>query len=167
MREGIVGNGIDTFGAGAGDVGITIVNVIVPRTAEILHFVGAGIIGVVLDRAAAHEIENVAVGIVVDRITNADTPSGIEVVFGNRKLAEVIVSVLHRIIGRLACPIVSEAGGFNAAIKVTGAAPAGNVGDVFRKAVAINSQQPAGRIIKMIARFCAVREGFGIMLAIT
>jgi hypothetical protein len=55
-------------------------------------------------------------------------------------LAEIIVGVLHRIIRRLAGPVVNEACGFNAAIVITRAASTSRVRYIFCEAVAIDSQ---------------------------
>lgn len=157
LREGVVGNGIDTFGTRTRNIGITVVKVIIARAVGVLHFVGARVISVSLGRTAAPQVKNVAIGVVGDGIANTDVPSAVYSVLGNGKLAEVVVGVLHRIIRRFACPVVHEAGGFNAAIVVTGSTtPTGCVSDVFGKTVAIDSQKPTGRVIKVKARFSAV-----------
>jgi hypothetical protein len=81
-------------------------------------------------------------------------------------LPNIVVGILHGVIRWLARPVVSKAGGFNAAIVVASrAAPACCMSDVFGKTIAVNSQQPAGRVVEMTARLCTISEDFTMQLA--
>ncbi len=78
------------------------------------------------------------------------------------------LAVCVNVIRQLTRPVVGEACGFNAAIVVTGSTtPAGRLSDVFGKTVAVNSQKPTGRFIKMVAGFCAICQYFGIESSIS
>lgn len=71
----------------------------------------------------AGEIENIAVGVVGDGVANANVPGAVQIVLDNGKLAEVVVGVLHRIIRRLACPVLYEVGGFDSAVVIIKSVP--------------------------------------------
>lgn len=75
LRETVVSDRGDSFGIRARHVRVGVIAVIVSCPVGVLHFVGAGIIGVVLGCAATRQIQNISICIIADGIGNANIPS--------------------------------------------------------------------------------------------